>query len=542
MAEVARFFDTVSYGETDQAEVQSRFRPDGVIYEADANRLAVASPGGMFISVMPGEAMVEGFHYKNTAVKVLAIAANTSGATRIDRVVLRLNRIANSLTAEIVQGTPGAGTPGLTQVAGGVWELALATVTVANGTLAVTSAMITDARTYGNIIHNSAEIGLASVPSGFAGIQRRVLTADVSGNLYFDDNAAGRRNYLDNATFRVNQRVSGSAGNSGDYASDRWTFATTNNVGGFFSGVVGVSGSLAGVGSESCNAMFFQRANNTAPATNTIVSVRQNIEGTELLNLQGMPMVLSFWAFAGKTGTYGVNVEQMGTNWKYLSTFTITLANAWQFFTIQVPWTSSGTWLTTTAGAIAVRWVAEAGATQRAATVNAWYNGVEFAASTVNNALNATNDTLYVAAPKLEVGTLATRWEAMNYATELQRAYRYLYVEQAGGLVPSFVYSTTQIISMMTFPVQMRVTPSMAPSQTPVFTNGGAPAINGISNICNGQYTTGLTYSSFGLWLASQRVCGGLLSSSTPSSNISASQAGLMQLGSALRLIYSAEP
>jgi hypothetical protein len=288
--------------------------------------------------------------------------------------------------------------------------------------------------------------------------------------------------------------------------------------------------------------MFFQRANNTAPATNTIVSVRQNIEGTELLNLQGMPMVLSFWAFAGKTGTYGVNVEQMGTNWKYLSTFTIIVSNAWQFFTIQVPWTSSGTWLTTTAGALAVRWVAEAGAAQRAATVNAWYNGVEFAASTVNNALNATSDTLYIAAPKLEVGTLATRWEAVNYATELQRAYRHLYVEQAGGLVPSFVYSTTQIISMMTFPVQMRVTPSMAPSQTPVFTNGGAPAINGISNICNGQYTTGLTYSSFGLWLASQRVCGGLLSSSTPSSNISASQAGIMQLGSALRLIYSAEP
>lgn len=70
----------------------------------------------------------------------LAVAANTSGVTRVDRVVLRLDRSTWTVRAVVKQGTPGAGVPTLTQQSGttGVYEVLLANVTVPSGATAVT--------------------------------------------------------------------------------------------------------------------------------------------------------------------------------------------------------------------------------------------------------------------------------------------------------------------------------------------------------------------------------------------------------------------
>src|SRR6476646_1146579 len=106
MTEVARFFDAQSYSEGDQAEVQARFRSTGVLIDV-ASRLVVSAPGGMFVSIAPGEAMVEGFWYKNTAALQLPITNNNSGSTRYDYIVLRLNRTGNTLNAVVLVGTPG---------------------------------------------------------------------------------------------------------------------------------------------------------------------------------------------------------------------------------------------------------------------------------------------------------------------------------------------------------------------------------------------------------------------------------------------------
>lgn len=145
MAEVGRFFDGVSYTEADQAEVQKRFRRNGVVLEA-GNALAVSAGGAgvMTVIVQTGEAFVEGFHYKNDATKTLAIGNNLSGSTRIDRVVLHLDRSGNSVVAQILVGTPGAGAPALTQVAGGTWDLSLAQVTVASGATGILDANVAD--------------------------------------------------------------------------------------------------------------------------------------------------------------------------------------------------------------------------------------------------------------------------------------------------------------------------------------------------------------------------------------------------------------
>jgi hypothetical protein len=540
VVEVARFFDAVTYGETDQAEVQARFRPTGVLYEV-GSRLAVSAPGGMFVSVADGEAMVEGFHYKNTTAKTLAIAANVSGSTRYDLIVLRLDRTANSLTAVVKQGTPGAGSPALTQVVGGTWEFLLASVTVASGTLSITSGLLSDGRAYGKIIHNASELGLSANLGTYAGVQRRVLTTDGSGGLYFDENAPGRKNYLQNTTFRVNQRALAIATASTDRPCDRWMFVSINNTPAYTANVAGTYLSLSGVGSEASNTIAFTRGNSTAIATDTFISLRTEIEGTEMQHIFGMPMVLSFWVLSTKAGTFGVNLEQAGTNWRYLATFTVNTPNIMEFKTIQIPWSNSGTWLLTNTVSAYLRFVVSAGSTYTAGSANAWLNTGLLAAAGLTNPLTATSDSIYIGAPKLEIGTLATRWEAPDYDTELRAAMRYLYCEQPGTILPSNVYNTSNIIGVHTFPTVMRTNPSFALNITPVFTNGGAPASNGVSHLCQGLYTTGMTYSSWTIYIGGSRYFATLLTSTTASGNIVAGQAGMLFFGSGVRALFSAE-
>ena len=116
------------------------------------NKLAPYSDSdGRQVKVSTGRAIVRGHYYENTPpTVVLAIAANASGNPRIDRVVLRLDPSANSVTLTVLQGTPAGSpsAPALTQTDVGVFEISLARVTVANGATNIVPADVIDERTF----------------------------------------------------------------------------------------------------------------------------------------------------------------------------------------------------------------------------------------------------------------------------------------------------------------------------------------------------------------------------------------------------------
>lgn len=168
MTEVARFFDSQSYGESDQAEVTARMVRDGVVGGA-GNQLSVISGGVGFASVATGEAFVQGFWYKNTAPKTLAITANLSGTLRIDLVVLRLDRTGNTLLTVIKDGVVGSGTPALTQVVGGVWELPLAQISTISG-----ASTYIDMRTIQSPVYNPMNTAQDLVVGGAGGVPARM--------------------------------------------------------------------------------------------------------------------------------------------------------------------------------------------------------------------------------------------------------------------------------------------------------------------------------------------------------------------------------
>jgi hypothetical protein len=119
-------------------------------FAGSGGELAVtaSSPADMNINVATGEAWIQGYYYKNTASKVLAVTAADGSNPRIDRVVLELDLVTNRLiNLKMLDGTPAASpvAPTLTQ-SGTTYQITLAQVYVAAGATSLATGTITDER------------------------------------------------------------------------------------------------------------------------------------------------------------------------------------------------------------------------------------------------------------------------------------------------------------------------------------------------------------------------------------------------------------
>ncbi|MFE2046884.1 hypothetical protein ACFXAZ_39460 [Streptomyces sp. NPDC059477] len=121
----------------------ARYSDDGV-YGTPTSTQVVTAGTGRTVNIRTGvRASLRGHAwYSGTSTVTLPIDANTSGSTRVDWVVLRLDRSDWTVTAAIRKGTPGSGTPALVQTEAdtGLYEIPLARVTLLTGAGTVTVA------------------------------------------------------------------------------------------------------------------------------------------------------------------------------------------------------------------------------------------------------------------------------------------------------------------------------------------------------------------------------------------------------------------
>ena len=90
------------------------------------------------VSVAAGAAVVNGKFYKNTAAANVVVPT-PSGATRIDRIVLRADYSAQTVRMARLAGSEGGAAPALTQNDGVMWEISLAQVSITTaGVITVT--------------------------------------------------------------------------------------------------------------------------------------------------------------------------------------------------------------------------------------------------------------------------------------------------------------------------------------------------------------------------------------------------------------------
>ncbi|MBN1286441.1 MAG: hypothetical protein JXB47_13665 [Anaerolineae bacterium] len=126
---------------------------------AQGNGLEVvpSSPAGKSVVVKSGAALVNGSLHYNDAGETLVIDNNTSGYTRVDRVVVDLDYASNETRLAVVKGPEdGSGAPDdleqdPTGGGSGHFQIPLARVTVADGFSTITATEIEDDRYYANL-------------------------------------------------------------------------------------------------------------------------------------------------------------------------------------------------------------------------------------------------------------------------------------------------------------------------------------------------------------------------------------------------------
>lgn len=120
---------------------------DGLIGTPSDPALIYGDDSGMQVKVRASRlAVLRGHGWaSDSSGKTLTIAANASGSTRVDLVVLRLTRSTWKVTTEVRQGIPGspAPTPVTDLGATGVYEITLAEVSVPSGDTLIGAAQVT---------------------------------------------------------------------------------------------------------------------------------------------------------------------------------------------------------------------------------------------------------------------------------------------------------------------------------------------------------------------------------------------------------------
>lgn len=155
-----------------------------------ASELSVfADSSGMQVKLHYGRAWIQGVYYDLPSADEglpLAIAGNSSGNPRIDRVVLRLDWTANTVTPTVITGATAASptAPALVQTFASSWDLPLAQVRVASGLATVASNLVDDERQWPG-----------AVPTG--SYQAMAVAATVRGWLLCDGSAVSRITYAD---------------------------------------------------------------------------------------------------------------------------------------------------------------------------------------------------------------------------------------------------------------------------------------------------------------------------------------------------------
>jgi hypothetical protein len=146
-------FDSTAVTETDYSRLFREFQSTGVADGVGGNSLYTYADGtGMTVKVNSGFAIVRGHAIYSTATEVLTIAASGT-ASRVDRVVLKLDPAANSITLAVKTGAAGSTPPALTQTDTGIYEMTLARVTVGANVTSISAASVQGERKFiGNTV------------------------------------------------------------------------------------------------------------------------------------------------------------------------------------------------------------------------------------------------------------------------------------------------------------------------------------------------------------------------------------------------------
>jgi hypothetical protein len=287
------------------------------------------------------------------------------------------------------------------------------------------------------------------------------------------------RNRLINSDMRIDQRNAGASvtlTSGGNFSVDR------------FQGFEDTDGAMTAQQDSSAPAGFINSVKLTTTTADGSLSAsqyalfRQMVEGTNVADLawgtaSAKTVTLSFWVRSSLTGTFGGALGNSAFNRSYPFTYSISVANTWEYKTVTIAGDTSGTWLTTTGTGIRVNFGLGVGSDYNG-TAGAWAGAGYLSATGATSVIGTLNATWYITGVQLEVGSVATPFERRPYGTEILLCQRYF---QRAGQYATYAgrsSSTTQVRMGIPLNTYLRASPTLSNSGEGFAYSGGA-RVNG---------------------------------------------------------------
>jgi len=226
---------------------------------------------------------------------------------------------------------------------------------------------------------------------------------------------------------RIDQRNAGaSVTPNNSFTLDRWLFTNTQTS------KVNIQQSSVAPSGFSNSLLVTSTSAYSVSAGDTFL-ITQIIEGFNIADLawgsaDAKPITISFWVRSSITGTTGGALINSADNRNYVFSYTINLADTWEYKTVTIAGDTSGTWLTGNNRGISVRFGLGSGSTFSGA-VGAWSSSNYVQPTGSVSVVGTSGATFYITGVQLEAGSVATPFEHRQYGQELALCRRYY----AGG-------------------------------------------------------------------------------------------------------------
>jgi hypothetical protein len=278
----------------------------------------------------------------------------------------------------------------------------------------------------------------------------------------------GFKNRIINGAMVIDQRNAGASVTSTSgklYATDRFFIVKDSGTTGV---MTAQQSSTAPVGFTNSVKLTTTTAQASLGATD-FVRYSQIIEGYNVADLgfgtaNANTVTLSFWVQSSLTGTFGGSLGNSAWDRTYPFTYTISVANTWEYKTVTIAGDTSGTWLTTNGIGLRVDFGLGVGSTY-SGTAGAWTGSLKISATGATSVVGTNGATWYLTGVQLEKGSTATSFDYRPYGTELALCQRYCYkIATSGGYsayaTTGMFISTTRVDFPILLPTYMRASPT----------------------------------------------------------------------------------
>ena len=253
-----------------------------------------------------------------------------------------------------------------------------------------------------------------------------------------------------------------------------------------------------------------------ATAAGVLCSPRQKIEGFNTAHLNwgtanAQTVTVSFWVKASVTGTYPVSLTNNGFDRSFVTNYTVSVANTWEYKTVTIAGDTSGTWSIDNSTGINVMFSLDTGSTYQT-TADSWQTGNYRGTSSDVHFLANASATWQITGVQLEVGEGASDFEFLPYDVQLQRCQRYYYLHAEGtskAISIGALFTSSVAYSGISFPVDLRSEPSIevvSPTNFKVFAGNGASNATGVG-LWSRSGTTNTFISVTGLARTGGQAC-----------------------------------